>query len=169
MILRRIGLSGRPGAEFEASLRKGWTQADRLSGIFLAVLASLAMFEASHLPFGSIGAPDSGFFPLSVSTLLLVFACAIVLNSFIRTSAPLEFSARTWSVALTACAFILYAFAIPKAGFVIPTTLILMLLMRGFGGMGWVRSALISFAMVLLTYMGFTWLGVPLPAGPLPF
>jgi hypothetical protein len=44
-----------------------------------------------------------------------------------------------------------------------------MLLMRGFGGMGWVRSALISFVMVLLTYMGFTWLGVPLPAGPLPF
>jgi putative tricarboxylic transport membrane protein len=142
---------------------------DRLSGIFLAVIAGIAMYQASHLPFGSIAAPDSGFFPISLSTLLFLFACVVVLNSFISTSPPLEFGARSASVVLAACAFVIYAIAIPKAGFVISTTAILLLLMRGFGGVGWARSFLVSLVLVLLTYFAFLELGVPLPAGPLPF
>jgi putative tricarboxylic transport membrane protein len=142
---------------------------DRISGIFLAVIAVGAMREASHLPFGSIAAPDSGFFPLSLSTLLLVFAAVIVVGSFFGSPPSLQFSMRTWSVVLAACAFILYAVAIPKAGFVISTTAILVMLMRGFGGIGWFRSFLIALPMVLVTYLAFVRLGVPLPAGPLPF
>jgi hypothetical protein len=142
---------------------------DRISGIFLAIVALVAIVEASHLPFGSIAAPDAGFFPLSLSALLLIFAGIIVAGSFIGSSPVIEFSARTWSVMLAACAFILYAIAIPKAGFVISTTAILLLLMRGFGGIGWVRSFLIAIPMVLLTYLAFVRLGVPLPPGPLPF
>ncbi len=142
---------------------------DRISGIFLAVIAVVAMREALHLPFGSIAAPDAGFFPLSLSTLLLVFAAVIVVSSFFGSSPALEFSMRTWSVVLAACAFVLYAIAIPKAGFVISTTAILLLLMRGLGGIGWLRSSLIALPMVLVTYLAFVRLGVPLPAGPLPF
>jgi Tripartite tricarboxylate transporter TctB family len=142
---------------------------DRISGVFLATVALIAVVEASHLPFGSIAAPDAGFFPLSLSALLLIFAVVIVAASFIGSSPVLEFSMRTWSVVLAACAFILYALAIPKAGFVISTTAVLFLLLRGFGGIGWTRSFLIAVPMVLLTYLAFVRLGVPLPAGPLPF
>lgn len=147
-----------------------WTRhPDRLSGVVLAVIAGAAIFEASHLPFGSIRAPDAGFFPLSLSALLLLFACCIVLNSFIRKSAGLEFCSRSWYVVLAACAFIVYAIAIPKAGFVLATTAILLLLMRGFGGVSWPRSLVLAIPMVLLTYIVFVQLGVPLPPGPLPF
>ena len=142
---------------------------DRVSGIFLAGVAVAALFGASHLPFGSIAAPDAGFFPLSLSTLLLIFACVILVNSFFRSSTATQFSARTGAVLLAAGAFILYALVIPKAGFVISTMAILLLLMRGFGGMGWTRSIMIAVPMVLLSYLAFIRLGVPLPAGPLPF
>ena len=65
--------------------------------------------------------------------------------------------------------FVIYAFAIGKAGFVLATTAILLLLMRGFGGVSWTRSLLLAVFMVLVTYITFVQLGVPLPSGPLPF
>jgi hypothetical protein len=142
---------------------------DRVSGGFLAVIAGIAMLEAARLPFGSIRTPDAGFFPLSLSVLLMLFACGIILSSFIRKSEGLQFNSRSWYVAVCACAFIIYALTIAKAGFVLGTTAILLLLMRGFGGIGWTRSLLIAIPIVLLTYFAFVQLGVPLPAGPLPF
>jgi putative tricarboxylic transport membrane protein len=145
------------------------THPDRISGSFLAVIAGIAMFEASRLPFGSIRAPDAGFFPLSLSILMMLFACGIILNSFFNKPDRLQFSSRSWQVAAAACAFVLYALSLSKAGFVLGTTAILLLLMRGFGGISWTRSLIIAIPIVLLTYFAFVQLGVPLPPGPLPF
>ena len=53
---------------------------DRLSGAVLVVVAIGALFEASGLPFGSLRQPDSGFFPKSLASLLLLFGVGIALK-----------------------------------------------------------------------------------------
>src|SRR5215467_14199984 len=123
-----------------------------------------AIVEASHLPFGTLRAPDAGFFPLTLSVLLLVLAIAIVVGSFSE-ARPAEFTARSWHVPVTAAAFMLYALTLQKVGFLVSTVLVLLLLMRGLGGMTWTRAVLIAVPGVVLAYLGFLELGVPLPRG----
>jgi hypothetical protein len=142
---------------------------DRLSGVLLSLVACVAIFEAFQLPFGSVRAPDSGFFPLSLSILLLIFALGIVLNSFLTKSEPPKFAVRSWNIVIGALAFIVYAISMPKVGFVLTTLVVMLLFMIGFGRMDWRRASLIAFPSVLLSYLFFVQLGVPLPRGPLPF
>lgn len=142
---------------------------DRVSGALLMIAAGTALFEASRLPFGSIRAPDSGFFPLSLSTLLLIFAIGIFVNSFVRKSEPVDLHSRSWYVVIAAAAFIIYAVSLVKVGFVLATTIIMLLVMRGLGGMNWARALVIAVPSVLLSYFALLQLGVPLPPGLLPF
>jgi putative tricarboxylic transport membrane protein len=142
---------------------------DRISGGLLMIVACVAIFEASHLPFGSVRAPDAGFFPLSLSILLLIFAIGIVLNSLMIKPQRMEFSSRSWYVVIGALAFIVYAVSMVKVGFVVATTVIMLIFMRGLGGMSWLRALLIAVPSVICSYFVFVQLGVPLPRGGLPF
>jgi hypothetical protein len=142
---------------------------DRLCGSVLIIAAGFAIFEASHLPFGTLRAPDAGFFPLCLSVLLLIASIAILLRSFTTASQPLQFGAHAWYVPVAAISFVLYAFTVQTVGFVISTIAALLLLMRGLGGMSWTRALLISVPAVAISYLGFLELGVPLPRGILPF
>jgi hypothetical protein len=135
----------------------------------LIAVAAFAIVEASRLPFGTLRAPDAGFFPLCLSVLLLFAGAAIVLRSFTAAPEPLEFTAQTWYVPVAAVTFIVYAFAVETVGFVVTTIAALLLLMRGLGGMTWTRAVIISVPAVVLSYAGFLKLGVPLPRGILPF
>jgi hypothetical protein len=143
--------------------------ADRLSGVGLALIAAFAIYESSHLPFGAVWAPDAGFFPLSLSILLLIIAFIGILGSYIGQPVSAEFFTRSGYVAIAAVALIIYALALPTVGFVVATVMVLLLMTRGFGGMSWTRASLISLSAVLVTYVGFRKLGVPLPHGILPF
>src|SRR6185437_5248066 len=134
---------------------------DCISGAVLVVFAIVALFDAWKLPFGSLHAPDAGFFPLSLSFLLLLFGGGIVLGSFVRTSEPAGFSARSWQVAIAAAAFLLYALVLNAVGFVLATIAIMLLVMRGLGGMGWKQALLIAIPSVVLSYAAFVKLGAP--------
>jgi hypothetical protein len=68
-----------------------------------------------------------------------------------------------------AAAFVIYALVLNKVGFVLATTVIMLLVMRVLGGMPWIQAIAIAVPSVLLSYLGFVELGVPLPRGPLPF
>lgn len=151
-------------------LTRTWiSQRDRLSGALLTLVAVVALFEAAPLPFGTARAPDAGFFPKSLSALLLFFGLGIFFSSFINKSEPAEFTSRSWQVALMAAAFILYAVVMTKAGFVLATIALMLLVMRGIGGMSWTKALLISIPSVIVSYLAFVQLGVPLPRGPLPY
>jgi hypothetical protein len=142
---------------------------DRLSGVLLLIVALFAMFEARLLPFGSINAPDAGFFPQSLSVLLFLISVAILIHSFSREMEPADFSRRSWLVPLAAVALVAYAVLMPVVGFVIATMVIMLLIMRGLIKSPWIPTLVISLVMVLLSYLAFVKLGVPLPRGPLPF
>ncbi len=142
---------------------------DLISGAVLVTFAIVALSDAWTLPFGSLRAPDAGFFPLSLSALLLLFGGGILVGAFINPAERAHFSARSWQVAIAAAAFVLYALVLNKAGFVLATIGIMLLVMRGLGGMGWMQAVLIAVPSVVLSYTAFVQLGVPLPRGPLPF
>jgi len=142
---------------------------DRLSGSVLVLTASFAIFEASRLPFGTLRTPDAGFFPLCLSVLLLVLGVGIVVRSYAIEPQPVEFPARAWYVLVAAAAFVLYALVVQIIGFLISTVVVMLLLMRGLGGMSWTRALVIAVSGVVLSYLGFLELGVPLPRGISPF
>jgi hypothetical protein len=142
---------------------------DRLSGTLLLIVALFGLVEARSLPFGSLNAPDAGFFPQVLSGLLFLFSVAIVVHSFSKEAEPADFSRRSWLVPLAAVALIAYAVLLPILGFIITTMAIMFLIMRGVVKTPWIPTLLVSVVTVLLSYLAFVKLGVPLPRGPLPF
>jgi predicted membrane channel-forming protein YqfA (hemolysin III family) len=142
---------------------------DRTSGAVLLILGGFCIAEAWRLPFGTVSAPDAGFFPLTLSVMLFSIGAMICAMSFVRASEPVEFGGQAWAVVVTAGAFVLYAVCLQPIGYVACTLLILLLLMRGLGGLDWMRSLLIAISGVVLSYLAFVQLGVPLPRGIMPF
>lgn len=142
---------------------------DRLSGLVVMLIAVIAIIEAMPLPFGSLRAPGAGFFPQSLSVLLLIFGGGIVLRSLGGSAERIGFDSRSWLVGAAAVGFIAYALILPFAGFVLATIGIMLLVMRGLSGMPWRQALLIAVLSVVISYIGFSELGVPLPRGPLPF
>jgi hypothetical protein len=149
--------------------RSVFGNSDRISGLFLIAVACIALVAAAGLPNGSIRAPDSGFFPRSLSALLLVFGSGIYILSFVRPVEVSSLDAKSWRVLIAAIALCAYAITLPYVGFVVDTILIMLLMMRGFGAMSWMLASLIAVPSVVAAYIGFIELGVPLPSGILPF
>src|SRR5262245_62285038 len=56
---------------------------DRLSGAVLSLLAVIALVEAAPLPYGTVCAPDAGFFAKTLAALLLFFGLGILFNLFL--------------------------------------------------------------------------------------
>jgi hypothetical protein len=78
-----------------SNIRNLLSRPDRLSGLVLMVVAAVALSQAVRLPFSSIQGPDAGLLRITLSVLLLVFAAAVILNSFKRAPQPPEFTARS--------------------------------------------------------------------------
>jgi hypothetical protein len=150
-------------------MKRRLARSDLISGVVLTLLGCFAVVEASQLPFGRVSAPDAGFFPIALSVMLTAIGAAITARSLLVEPLPMEFSARSWLVPLTAGLFLLYALCLQVIGYVVCTLVILMVLTRGLGGVSWTRSLLLAVPSVLLSYFGFLELGVPLPRGILPF
>jgi hypothetical protein len=140
---------------------------DRISGVVLCGAGGFFLREAFHLPFGTLSAPDAGFFPRSLATLLLLAGIVLFVRSFRIPPELLDFTKRSWGVALAIALLFLYGVLLERVGFVISTVAILFLLMKVYGELGWKLSLLIAVPSVVVTYLGFLQLGVPLPAGPL--
>jgi putative tricarboxylic transport membrane protein len=143
--------------------------ADKKAAAVVGLIAMIALFEARDLPFGSVRAPDSGFFPKALSALLLLFSFCIYCRAWFDEVPRINFGRETLKVAIAALALCAYALSLNYLGFVIATVLILLLMMKGFGGMSLKFAGPIALASVLISYAGFVQLGVPLPQGPLPF
>lgn len=139
--------------------------ADRIGGLFLIAVAVFLLKVGLQLPFGRLNAPDSGFLPIVLATLLLLIGIAIFANSFWTPAPEIDFTSRSWAVPIAAASLLLYAALVDRIGFLICTFAILFLFMKVYGRLKWHTSLLISTSLVLVTYFGFKELGVPLPRG----
>jgi hypothetical protein len=150
---------------------KGWRAllGERIGGLFLVGLGLAGLYIASRLNFGNVHQPGSGFYPVLVCVLLAALG-ALSLARADRAPAADSVSAdgdgRIWIVI---AALAVYTWALPKVGFVLCTVALLLLLLRGVGKVSWTGSAISAVVGSVATYAGLVRLGLPLPAGLLPF
>ena len=141
---------------------------ETLFGVLLLGLGLFAIYKASALPFGSLNSPDSGLFPVYIGVALTLFAA---LSLAPRAASPAEPAERTGliRVLVLIAAIAIYAWLLPHAGFIICTLMLLAIVLRGLGRVGWLATSVSSIAGTLACYVLFTRLGMPLPAGLLGF
>jgi putative tricarboxylic transport membrane protein len=155
--------------EREIADRRGKLRS-RLPAAALIGLGLAALYHASSLPFGTVRQPDSGFYPTLVCVALIVFG-GLALADPAQPSGRGEASAsgghaRVW---LVAAALAAYAWAITPVGFLLCTAALIVLLLRGIGGVSWLTSLAAAAIGSTACYGLFTQLGMPLPAGLLGF
>ena len=145
--------------------------ADRVSGVALFLFALATGWEARKLPFGTVNAPDSGFFPLSLAVMLAMLSALIVFASWLpgaRATAPTSWQG-AGRVALAVAALVAYVAVLNQLGYLLATALIMLLYLRGLERVRWSVSLAITIVSVVASYVLFRRLGVPLPAGIVPF
>jgi putative tricarboxylic transport membrane protein len=157
-------------AQQENPMRPGFLRlladkTDRVCGLVTTSIAIFLYLSARDLPFGTVSAPDSGFFPKILSVLLAVLGLAMLLRPTAGEHQHDGFTRRSWAVPLGAVALLAYAALLTRVGFVLTTILILFFLMTAFGRLRWTVALAASASAVIICYLGFTELGVPLPQG----
>ena len=137
---------------------------EALFGVALLGLGLFAIYKASALPFGSVSSPDAGLFPVSIAVALTVFAA---LSLMARPTAAAESAERAGvvRVGVLIAAIAGYAMLLPRAGFIVCTLVLLAVVLRGLGRVGWLATIVCTIAGTLACYVLFTRLGMPLPAG----
>lgn len=145
--------------------------ADRVSGVVLFLFALAIAWEARLLPFGTINAPDSGFFPLSLAVALALLSGLVVLSTWLpQTAAAAMPSWRGAGRVMVAVAtLVTYVAVINWLGYLLATALVMLLLLRGVERVRWGVSLAVTVVSVVVSYLLFRRLGVPLPPGIVPF
>lgn len=145
--------------------------ADRVSGVVLFLFALAAGWEARKLPFGTVSTPDSGFFPLSLAVMLAALSALIVVASWLPRARDIEPPA--WQgagrVAFGVAALVAYIAVLDRLGYLLASALVMLFYLRGLERVRWGLSLAITIMAVTGSYLLFRRLGVPLPAGILPF
>lgn len=143
------------------------TLGQRLPSAAFAVFGLAALYKASALPFGSVSQPGSGFFPALIGVALVVFAAVALFAPSAKpeeAQSPARGEVAVWIVIIALLAYVL---ALPHLGFIPSTAAIILLLLRGIGGVPWRNSLIAAIVAAVACYVLFTRLGVPLPAGVL--
>lgn len=140
---------------------------EALFGTSLLGVAFFAIYKASALPFGSLRDPDTGLFPIAIGVVLSVFA-ALSLGVHSPPGAGAERGGIV-RVLVLIVAIGAYAWLLPRVGFFLCTAVLLALVLRGLGRVGWVGTGVSALAGAAGCYFVFTRLGLPLPAGMFGF
>jgi hypothetical protein len=139
-------------------------RADHVAGAAFIVFGLLVIALSSNLPVGQLSMPGSGFMPMIIATLTIVFGLALI----VRAGESGPFSEVSWSdgkhaimvTVITAAGIYLYT----VLGFVITMIAMMVALLVIVERRNPLRAGAYSAAIVLLTYVCFAWLlKTPLP------
>lgn len=147
----------------------GTRRGEALFGAVLLGVGLFAIYKASALPAGTLREPDAGLFPISIGvmlTLLAVFSLASRIGE--GGSLPAERAGVVRVVVLIA-AVAVYAWLLPRIGFIVCTFALLVLILRGLGGVRWLGTTVSAAIGTAACYLLFTRLGLPLPTGWIGF
>ncbi|WP_417722015.1 tripartite tricarboxylate transporter TctB family protein [Salipiger sp.] len=117
---------------------------------------------------------DSGYFPERAAVLLGALAIILLVRTVLRrrsdAAEDVEESGDTLNVLVVFASFIVYAVALPLAGFILATLVffvVLLALLAPADGRNWLAFAAVSAVMTLAIHTAFTrGFGVVLPSGP---
>jgi len=148
---------------------------DVWSALALLVVGLVALLEVRRLPVGSVATPGPGFVPLALAVALIVVATVLAVRALARrgdavapsTSQPAR---RWWRPVMVVLAVFAYTLLLTRLGFVLSTSLLMVVLFRLVESPRWPLALGGSVAVAVLAHVVFkTWLGVRLPPGPWGF
>jgi hypothetical protein len=146
-------------------------KSDRAVALLFVGLAGLVLAQSLELPFGTLRAPQSGFFPTVLAALLLIVSLALAAQGFFapveQRRAPDRIAAEGWvRIGATLAAMAGFALALERLGFFLATFALMVLLLRAIESQSWFKVIAIAVAAAVFSQALFGWLlGIPLPAG----
>jgi putative tricarboxylic transport membrane protein len=147
----------------EASLRRG----ELTIGVVLILLAAYVLWQSSQMPGGTVAMPGPGMLPSALGALLAVTGAGLVVQVLRRRGVqdrtlPLFHV----NVLLTFVVLTAVPFAFERFGFLISMSVFVLILLRAFSRLGWLKSTMAAVAGTGLAYVLFkVLLGVQLPKG----
>ena len=125
---------------------------------------------SGSLPFGNLSSPGSGFLPMILSVLMMLFGATLM----VRAGESRAFATLTWTDAKHAAMVVLItalaAAAFEWLGFVTTNVLMMFALLVAIERRGLLPAAVYSVAVVVTTFVLFVYvLKTPLETGPLGF
>jgi putative tricarboxylic transport membrane protein len=140
-------------------------------GAALLLLACAIVWAAAGMPPGRLGVPGPGFFPRALGALLAAVSVGLLVRAW-RLSATTDEAVGLGhrNITLTVAALAALGLVFEYLGYVLSATLLMLVLLRAFSALGWLRSLAAAVATVLVSYVIFVHaLGVSLPAGLMQF
>lgn len=148
---------------------------DISSSIFFFVLGLFLAIQSVRLSVWGRSGPEAGFFPLVTAVLMVGLSLGIMIKSFTLIRAKKKekmlkdqergevsiFKVSSYAVLMT-----LYVTSIERVGFLISSTLFLILILKYVEGQRWKTTFAVWFVSIGVSYILFVYfLGVPLPRG----
>ncbi len=142
-----------------------------ISSIVLLVLGLAMMAESRKLPFGSLRAPEVGFLPLILATLLVAFSLIFLVQSIRREKhekgVPFEMRFGNWvRIGLALCALVASTLLFEPLGYILSSFFLVAFLLCTVEPQKWWVAVGIALLSSFGSYMLFvTLLGTTLPKG----
>ena len=143
------------------------------SSFFWLLLSIFAFVESLRLGVGTLHNPGMGFMSFGASGLLGMLSLILFFQSFLKKEEPniaALFHSYLWKrVLLVLISLMIYAWLMPRAGFLISTLLLMILLFGMLERKRIWRVLILSCLTTLITYLVFSvWLKGQFPKGPFP-
>jgi hypothetical protein len=142
---------------------------DRFAGLGLMALGLAVAWEARALPFGSLGAPGAGMFPVALVALLAVAGLGIALRGGGPALRDLGWAESRRGLAIFA-SLAFAAVLLETLGYRLTVAAVLLFLIGVVERKSWLAAPLVAIGFALGSYALFAqFLRVPLPRGPFGF
>ena len=147
---------------------------DFIGGLFFLIIGLICLIQGYRLSPGTLSAPGAGFFPFTLSLILVLLSLILFFKSLKTRLARMDGIIRIgtrWKHLLFALAvLIIFGYAIKPVGYILCSFMMLILLFKFVEGRSWRSALILSTSCTLISYVVFAkYLGVPLPRGILPF
>jgi hypothetical protein len=145
-------------------------RADHVAGAAFIAFGLLVIAISGSLPFGNLSSPGSGFLPMILSVLMMLFGATLM----VRAGESRAFATLTWTddkhAAMVVLITALAVAAFEWLGFVTTNVLMMFALLVAIERRGLLPAAVYSVAVVVTTFVLFVYvLKTPLETGPLGF
>jgi putative tricarboxylic transport membrane protein len=144
-------------------------RADIASSLFWMAVGAFVAWSGWDLELGTVNDPGSGFLLFWLGLIMIGLAAAILVNALREAAGvpqALLAGARWRRVVLVLVALIAYGWALPRLGFIVTTTAVLIFLFKAVEPQRWSVAIGGAVASALSAYLIFkVWLGAQLPAG----
>ncbi len=143
---------------------------DILPGLFWIGLSTFAMIGAYKLGLGDFREPGAGLMPFLIGAVLFLASIPVILKSVSKIKTVLSKKTHPAKIDVTKLACVAgslfaYCFLLGRLGYLVSTTLLLLFLFKIAGSRQWRFVIAVSVLTAVVTYFGFTFLGLRFPRG----